>query len=98
MQKRLQITIYGKVQGVYFRVYTKKHAQSLGIKGFVKNQKNGSVYIEAFGNDKRLKEFIEWLKKGPDEANVKKIDIKELSIDDKNGKLEQILEDFHISR
>lgn len=60
-----QITIFGRVQGVGFRYAAQKQARFLGIKGIVKNQPDGSVYIEAEGNAKSLNEFIAWCRKGP---------------------------------
>ena len=45
--KKINIKITGKVQGVFFRASTKAVADQMGIKGLVKNEKDGSVYIEA---------------------------------------------------
>ena len=45
--KHLDIIVEGKVQGVFFRAATKAVADQLGVKGFVKNLANGTVYIEA---------------------------------------------------
>jgi acylphosphatase len=44
-----QITVSGKVQGVWFRKSTQDKARELGLRGFVRNQPDGSVYIEASG-------------------------------------------------
>ena len=52
-----QIIVTGKVQGVWFRDSTLKKAHELGVKGFVKNQPDGSVYIEAEGTPSAIKEF-----------------------------------------
>ncbi|HNU41845.1 MAG TPA: acylphosphatase, partial [Cyclobacteriaceae bacterium] len=43
----INILVTGTVQGVYYRASTKQKADELGIKGFVRNQPDGSVYIEA---------------------------------------------------
>lgn len=59
----LNINIIGKVQGVWFRASTKEKAYSLGVKGFVKNEKNGSVYIEAEASNEIMNDFVEWRKK-----------------------------------
>jgi acylphosphatase len=56
------ITVSGKVQGVWFRKYTQQKAKGLKLLGVVKNQSDGSVYIEAVGNKKTLYDFIDWLK------------------------------------
>jgi acylphosphatase len=47
--KHINIKITGKVQGVFFRASTKAVADQIGVKGFVKNEKDGSVYVEAEG-------------------------------------------------
>lgn len=73
---RVSINIYGQVQGVFFRQSAKQEAEKLGIVGFVKNNVDGSVGIEAEGDEKVLKEFISWCKKGPTSANVKKVEVK----------------------
>ena len=71
------IKVYGRVQGVFFRDETRRTALASGIKGFVKNQPDASVYIEAEGENEQLTEFIKWCKKGPDMARVDNIHIEE---------------------
>lgn len=73
MKKYLKIKIYGKVQGVFFRHSTIKKAQSLNICGFVKNEADGSVYIEAEGENKKIKNFLQWCYEGPQTAKITKV-------------------------
>lgn len=73
----MRVKIVGKVQGVFFRASTKEKADSLGIKGMVRNERDGGVYIEAEGGDKILNEFLQWCKKGPPSAIVAEIKIVE---------------------
>jgi acylphosphatase len=75
--KHLNITVTGKVQGVFFRASTKAVAAQLGVKGFVRNEPNGSVYIEAEGDDFSLESFLEWCHEGPERAIVEKVDTAE---------------------
>jgi len=77
MTKTYQIVVKGKVQGVGFRQSTMFKAIALGLKGFVKNQNDGSVLIVATGEIKALNEFKEWCKKGPRYASVEDIIIEE---------------------
>ncbi len=77
MQKSLNITIYGKVQNVGFRYYTNKNARTLGIKGFVKNMPDGSVYVEAEGDADIMNTFLEFCKNGPSWSRVDKINVQE---------------------
>ncbi len=72
--KHLNIRVYGKVQGVFFRVSAKQEAEKLNLTGFARNEKDGTVYIEAEGEQKNLDEFLKWCKNGPDSARVDKIE------------------------
>jgi acylphosphatase len=77
MRKHFNITVAGRVQGVFFRASTKTSAGHLNIKGFVKNQSDGSVYIEAEGEEKDLQQFVEWCSQGPKAAKVEGYELKE---------------------
>ena len=69
--KHLKAHINGKVQGVFFRVETKKKAEGLGIFGFIENRDDGSVYLEAEGEESLLKELVQWCHDGgPELATV----------------------------
>ncbi len=74
--KHIIITLFGKVQGVFFRVAAKKMAEKLQINGFVKNLKDGSLYLEAEGSEESLEKFIFWCKKGPKWASIENHEIK----------------------
>ncbi len=77
MVQHLNIKVYGQVQGVFFRYYTKEKAESLSLSGFVKNMPGGTVYLETEGEEESLKKLIEWCRKGPELAEVEKIEVKE---------------------
>ncbi|WP_316790965.1 acylphosphatase [Pedobacter frigoris] len=64
------IRITGKVQGVGFRETTKYFADQAGVKGFVRNEADGSVYIEVEAEQWVLESFVEWCNEGPDRAKV----------------------------
>ncbi len=70
-----RIKVSGRVQGVFFRVSTKDKAEELGIKGWVKNEPDGSVLIEAQGDIESLKFFEEWCHKGPLMAKVVQVEL-----------------------
>lgn len=76
-KKHLNIKVSGLVQGVFFRHGAKEKADQLGITGFIRNEPDGSVYIEAEGGGESLNKFIEWCKRGPDSARVDSVEIKE---------------------
>ncbi|MFC5283119.1 acylphosphatase [Pedobacter alpinus] len=78
--KTLEITVTGRVQRVFFRASTKAVADQMGIKGFAKNQTDGSVLIHAEGEEMFLEDFIDWCKYGPDDARVDDIKIEEIEM------------------
>lgn len=63
--KKIRMTVSGRVQGVGFRFMTKLEADKLNIHGYVKNQDDGSVYLEAIGDEKDINHFIETIKNSP---------------------------------
>ena len=72
----IQITVSGKVQGVWFRKYTQEKATELGLYGHVTNQNNGTVFIEVTGEKKELDLFIHWLQnEGSPLSKVMEIEI-----------------------
>ena len=75
MKQSVILTIHGHVQGVGFRYFVKQKADELGIHGFVKNQVNGAVYVEAEGETEPLQMFIHACQKGPSHAWVENTDI-----------------------
>ncbi len=77
---RYIIRVSGRVQGVGFRYYTHRTALKHNINGFVKNMLDGSVYIEAEGDQGEIATFISWCRKGPGFARVTHIDISEQKI------------------
>ncbi|MHA1293221.1 MAG: acylphosphatase [Promethearchaeota archaeon] len=72
--KKIIIKVYGSVQGVFFRYTTKKVAKKLGLFGFVKNNPDGSVYIEAEGPEEKLMKLLDFSKVGPKHASVKNVE------------------------
>lgn len=68
--KHLDITVKGKVQGVFYRASTKAVADQLGVRGYVKNDNNGDVLIAAEADNATLDMFLDWCKEGPEHAEV----------------------------
>lgn len=77
MQRHVNVKIYGRVQGIFYRATAKEEADKLNIKGFVQNMPDGSVYIEAEGEKDQLDKFIKWCNSGPSMAKVEKIEVSE---------------------
>lgn len=80
--KHYKIRVSGRVQGVGFRWSCIRVARQMFITGFVKNSYDGSVYIEAEGEEEDLNKFIVWCRKGPDYAWVDDVDIVEGELND----------------
>lgn len=59
-----KIEVLGRVQGVWFRKYTKEAADSFGVCGYVCNRQDGSVYLEAEGKEEQLQKLLSWLETG----------------------------------
>lgn len=74
MIKHLNIKIFGRVQGVFFRYSAKDVADSFGINGFIRNEADGTVYMEAEGEESGLDEFLKWCKQGPEMAIIEKVE------------------------
>ena len=58
---------------MYYRATAVEMATSLNIKGFARNEKDGSVYIEAEGEENDLEQFVRWCGIGPERAKVERV-------------------------
>lgn len=76
--RKVRMNVQGRVQGVGFRYTTKMVADQLGIFGTVKNEEDGSVTIEAIGDDETVEEFISKIKDSPSPSGrVTYVDLQE---------------------
>ncbi|MDD5415594.1 MAG: acylphosphatase [Candidatus Daviesbacteria bacterium] len=75
--KHYNISVFGLVQGIFFRATAKEKVDQLGLSGFARNQPDGSVLIEVEGEKENLDEFVKWCHIGPSLAEVKKVIITE---------------------
>ena len=76
---RSHVVVSGKVQGVCFRMETKRVAESYSVSGWVRNNRNGTVEAVFEGEKGDVASVIEWCKKGPSHSNVSRVDISEES-------------------
>jgi acylphosphatase len=67
------IRVYGRVQGVGYRYSALQIATLMGICGYVTNESDGSVYIEAEGTTEQINQFIEWCRRGPSRAVIQDV-------------------------
>jgi len=82
---RARVIIEGRVQGVFFRYHTQEMALHLGLKGWVKNRRDGRVEAVFEGDKNRVDQVIQWCHQGPSEARVTKV---HLNWEDYTGEFE----------
>ena len=70
---RLHAQVYGRVQGVNFRYYTRLEANRWGLTGWVSNRFDGSVEVVAEGEKAALKKLLTFLHRGPPSARVDRV-------------------------
>ncbi|MBI2318330.1 MAG: acylphosphatase [Betaproteobacteria bacterium] len=75
MAKRLRIT--GRVQGIGFRFSMWRKAEELGVTGWVRNCRDGSVEAVVDGSDQALQSIIAWARIGPRSARVDAVEVSE---------------------
>ena len=76
-KRRVRVWIRGRVQGVFFRAYTREAAAAAGVSGFVKNLPDGSVEAVFEGDEERVERMIEWCWKGSPLSRVESVDVRE---------------------
>jgi acylphosphatase len=70
----VRVTVYGFVQGVFFRDFTSRRARELGLSGYVRNRRDvEAVEVQAEGERKQLEKLIDYLEVGPPSARVTRV-------------------------
>ncbi|TGT61297.1 acylphosphatase [Mesorhizobium sp. M00.F.Ca.ET.170.01.1.1] len=82
LQRTVRARIFGRVQGVSYRVWARSQAQSLGLAGWVRNEGDGSVLALISGPEAAITAMIERLWQGPRGASVAMVEIEEGADDD----------------
>lgn len=67
---RVRLIIEGRVQGVWFRESTRREAERLGVYGWVRNRREGTVEVVAEGPEDRVRKLVAWCHHGPPSARV----------------------------
>ncbi|MDA8382609.1 MAG: acylphosphatase [Betaproteobacteria bacterium] len=75
MRQTQRIRIYGRVQGVFFRESMRIQAQGLGVTGWVRNRKDGSLEAMVQGSAERVAALVDWARRGPAGARVERIEL-----------------------
>lgn len=72
---RAHVVIEGRVQGVFFRSYARDQAESLGLKGYVRNCWNGSVEAVFEGDEGAVEAMVDWCYQGSPHSVVTDVDV-----------------------
>ena len=81
MKQRFIIHIRGSVQGIGYRVYAKQEADRLALMGFVRNEPDGSVLVDAEGEEESLTLFMALCQYGLPSALVESLEMHELPLE-----------------
>ncbi|MDW4499912.1 acylphosphatase [Sulfitobacter sp. D35] len=79
------VIVSGQVQGVWYRAWTRKQAETRGISGWVRNRSDGSVEALLSGEDEAVEAMIEALHGGPDTARVVKVQVRDADAPAESG-------------
>ncbi len=72
---RANAIISGRVQGVFFRMETKRAADRFGVFGWVRNLKDGNVEAVFEGDQDRVDAILDWCRQGPPHADVADVNV-----------------------
>lgn len=71
----LRVAVFGRVQGVSYRASAQTEALRLGLRGWVRNRRDGSVEALVVGPRSRVEAFVEWARDGPPGARVDHLEV-----------------------
>jgi acylphosphatase len=71
--KAVDVLVSGQVQGVAFRAYTRDRARSLGVRGWIRNEPDGSVAAHFEGDEEAVDALVAWCRSGPSYAVVESV-------------------------
>ena len=73
------VRITGRVQGVFFRAWSKQQAQSLGVTGWIRNCPDGTVETKLAGDEEAVVQLIDRLREGPPGAKVDHVEVADVA-------------------
>jgi acylphosphatase len=75
--RRVHVWIRGRVQGVFFRAYTRDAALRTGVAGWVKNLPDGRVEAVFEGDSEKVARMLDWCKEGSPFSRVEQVEVTE---------------------
>lgn len=82
---RARVVIRGRVQGVFFRAEAAERARSLGLAGWVRNNRDGTVEAVFQGDRDRIESMVAWCRRGPAAASVEDVEVEWTETRDERG-------------
>jgi acylphosphatase len=76
-----RLVIRGRVQGVGYRYAMTEMARTLGVAGWVRNRREGTVEAVVQGDDERVERMVLWARRGPDGASVAAVEAASEAVD-----------------
>lgn len=76
-----RLRVHGRVQGVGYRYAMVDAVQALGVAGWVRNRRDGTVEAWVQGGDDAVARAIAWARRGPPVARVERVDVDEVDVD-----------------
>jgi acylphosphatase len=73
------LRIHGRVQGVGYRYSMMEQAEQLGLTGWVRNRRDGTVEAVVVGDDEAIAKIIEWARQGPPGASISNVQVSDTS-------------------
>ncbi len=77
----IRAAVRGRVQGVFFRDSTVRLAHELGLRGWVRNEEDGSVRVHAEGAEEAVAALVEFLGEGPPQAQVDDLEVEPVKVE-----------------
>jgi acylphosphatase len=74
-RRTLRLVAHGHVQGVWFREGMREAAGQLGVTGWVRNRRDGTVEAVVQGSPEALEAIVAWARRGPEAAEVERLDV-----------------------
>jgi acylphosphatase len=72
---RVELSVHGRVQGVWYRGSAERQARVLGLVGYAENLDDGTVLVVAEGDERSVETLVAWCRVGPPAARVTRVDV-----------------------
>ena len=76
-ERTVHVLVSGRVQGVWYRGSTEERARALGLRGWVRNLRDGRVEAVIRGAPEAVEDMLEWMRQGPPAARVEDLQVKD---------------------